>query len=59
MRAELSREDGHHIAFIIEADEFLRYMVRNIVGMLIQVGLGKLIHGDIDSNLDVALHLNA
>lgn len=59
MRAELSRADGHHIVFIIEADGFLRCMVRNTVGTLSQVGLGKLINGDIDPNLDIALHLNA
>jgi tRNA pseudouridine38-40 synthase len=28
--------------FCIEADGFLRYMVRNIVGTLIEVGVGKI-----------------
>ena len=30
------------VIFQIEADGFLRYMVRNIVGTLVDVGLGKL-----------------
>lgn len=32
---------GDRIDFNIEADGFLRYMVRNIVGTLVEVGLGK------------------
>jgi tRNA pseudouridine38-40 synthase len=35
------REDGHLI-FDITADGFLKFMVRNIVGTLVAVGLGKL-----------------
>lgn len=30
--------DGHHLSFEISANGFLRYMVRNIVGTLVQVG---------------------
>jgi tRNA pseudouridine38-40 synthase len=32
---------GLHYIFTIAADGFLRYMVRNIVGLLVQIGLGK------------------
>ncbi len=31
-----------YVAFSIEADGFLRHMVRNIVGTLVDVGLGKI-----------------
>ncbi|HPL64461.1 MAG: tRNA pseudouridine(38-40) synthase TruA [Syntrophales bacterium] len=41
-RAELEKEDRCFINFIVEADGFLRYMVRNIVGTLHQVGAGKI-----------------
>jgi tRNA pseudouridine38-40 synthase len=34
--------EDHHLTFRIEADGFLRGMVRNIVGTLVAVGLGKL-----------------
>jgi tRNA pseudouridine38-40 synthase len=34
-------EDGL-VIFTIEADGFLRFMVRNIVGTLVDVGLGKI-----------------
>ena len=35
------REDGEILSFTISADGFLYRMVRNIVGTLLQVGLGK------------------
>lgn len=35
------RVDGY-LVFTVEADGFLRYMVRNIVGTLVGVGLGKI-----------------
>jgi len=40
--AEISRSSGEDITFTIEADGFLRYMVRNIVGTLVAVGLSKM-----------------
>jgi len=45
MRAEVSGfEDGLlHLTF--EADGFLRHMVRNIVGTVVEAGLGR---GDLD-----------
>ena len=42
MTAGFKRENGNRIIFHIEANGFLRYMVRNIVGTLVAVGLGKL-----------------
>jgi tRNA pseudouridine38-40 synthase len=32
---------GSHYIFTVAANGFLRYMVRNIVGLLVQIGLGK------------------
>lgn len=40
--ARLAEEKDGYLAFEIEADGFLRFMVRNIVGTLVQVGLGKI-----------------
>jgi len=40
--ASLIEEEDGHLAFEIEADGFLRFMVRNIVGTLVDVGLGKI-----------------
>ena len=42
MAAELIENNDCVIIFKIEADGFLRYMVRNIVGTLVDVGLGKI-----------------
>lgn len=38
MRSELLRSDEHLFRFVFEADGFLRHMVRNIVGTVIEVG---------------------
>ena len=35
------RKDGGNLTYDIRADGFLRFMVRNIVGTLVEVGLGK------------------
>ncbi|MDL1959502.1 MAG: tRNA pseudouridine(38-40) synthase TruA [Deltaproteobacteria bacterium] len=37
---------GLHYMFTIAANGFLRYMVRNIVGLLVQIGLGTRSHED-------------
>jgi tRNA pseudouridine38-40 synthase len=42
LRAELLEEDSGLLVLEIEADGFLRHMVRNIVGTLVEVGLGKI-----------------
>ena len=41
-RAEWSVEEKNFLHFTIEADGFLKHMVRNIVGTLAEVGRGKL-----------------
>jgi len=50
--AELSAQDNGLLVFQIEADGFLRYMVRNIVGTLVDVGLEKLAPHDFKRILD-------
>lgn len=41
LRAEWQREANHRLVFFIAANGFLRFMVRNIVGTLVEVGQGK------------------
>jgi tRNA pseudouridine38-40 synthase len=43
MVADLVETDTRLLTFRIEADGFLRFMVRNIVGTLVEVGLGKIL----------------
>jgi tRNA pseudouridine38-40 synthase len=50
--AELSEQDSGLLVFQIESDGFLRYMVRNIVGTLVDVGLEKLTPHDFKCILD-------
>jgi len=45
-RAEFFRKKRGLLAFEITADGFLRYMVRNIVGTLVDVGLGRISGAD-------------
>jgi len=41
-QADWQRQDDGHLTFDITADGFLKFMVRNIVGTLVAVGLGRL-----------------
>jgi len=41
-RADLIEQKGGLIKIFMEADGFLRHMVRNLVGTLVEVGLGKM-----------------
>jgi tRNA pseudouridine38-40 synthase len=50
-RAEVRQEDAAKVVFEIEADGFLRFMVRNIVGTLVDVGHGKLTPDDVNNIL--------
>jgi len=47
MQADWAEGEDRLLTFQIEADGFLRGMVRNIVGTLVAVGLGKLDHQEI------------
>ena len=52
MAAALAEEEDGSILFEIEADGFLRFMVRNIVGTLVDVGHGKLAPADVKEILE-------
>lgn len=52
LMANLIEADNGYLLFEIEADGFLRFMVRNIVGTLIEVGLGKITPADFKRILD-------
>jgi len=45
-RAEWRKRGDGMVCFLIEADGFLRHMVRNIVGTVIAVGMGKIGYED-------------
>lgn len=42
MRAEIHGPDHNELRFAFEADGFLRHMVRNIVGTVVEVGRGRM-----------------
>jgi len=46
IKADIVGQENGLIVFEIEADGFLRFMVRNIVGTLMDVGLGKITSDD-------------
>ncbi|RLC01842.1 MAG: tRNA pseudouridine(38-40) synthase TruA [Deltaproteobacteria bacterium] len=48
IRAGIRETKGDQILFDIEADGFLRYMVRNIVGTLVDVGKGRIPGEDVN-----------
>jgi len=51
MKSAVIRKTGEFIEFYFEADAFLRYMVRNVTGTLVEVGLGRFSPDDVKSIL--------
>jgi tRNA pseudouridine38-40 synthase len=52
LAADWVQGEDQRLTFRIEADGFLRCMVRNIVGTLVAVGLGKLAPGNVQAIMD-------
>lgn len=52
MSVSFDREDGGMILFRIEANGFLRHMVRNIVGTLVDIGKGRIPEEDVVSIIE-------
>ncbi|MBP8644605.1 MAG: tRNA pseudouridine(38-40) synthase TruA [Syntrophobacteraceae bacterium] len=50
-QASVEQPDPEHLMFTFEANGFLRHMVRNLVGTLVEVGLGKRMPEEISSIL--------
>ena len=46
MKANIENTSKRRLTFKIEADGFLRYMVRNLIGTLVDVGLSKITPDD-------------
>jgi tRNA pseudouridine38-40 synthase len=46
-RSEI-RKKGDDVIYTVEANGFLRYMVRTIIGTLLEVGQGKLTPDDVE-----------
>ena len=44
--------DGNRVTLSFEANGFLKHMVRNITGSLVQVGLGRMKVEDVKNNLE-------
>jgi tRNA pseudouridine38-40 synthase len=51
-RAEISGAMGDELTFVIEGTAFLKHMVRNIVGSLVEVGRGRQPHTWMKATLD-------
>lgn len=51
MKSALIRKTGEFIDISLEADAFLQYMVRNITGTLVEVGLGRFTPEDVQRML--------
>jgi tRNA pseudouridine38-40 synthase len=51
LKALTIRKKGDQIEFILEADAFLMHMARNIVGTLVEVGLGRFTPDDVKAML--------
>ena len=58
-QAEWRKEADDMLVFEIEADGFLRFMVRNIVGILVSAGLGKMTVQDVKQVLESKDRRNA
>jgi tRNA pseudouridine38-40 synthase len=52
LKALVIRKTGEFIELSLEADAFLRYMVRNITGTLVEVGRGRFTPEDVKSMLE-------
>ena len=52
VKAGLNQDESGYLVFEIEADGFLRFMVRNIVGTLVKVGLEKISPDDFKRIMD-------
>jgi tRNA pseudouridine38-40 synthase len=50
-RADVEGRSGGEVGLVFEGDGFLRYMVRNLVGTLVEVGRGRLAAGALDEIL--------
>ena len=55
---EIERE-GDHVTLAFEANGFLKHMVRNITGTLVQVGLGRMKVEEVKNNLEALSRENA
>jgi tRNA pseudouridine38-40 synthase len=51
-RVEALGEPGGEVALELEGDGFLRHMVRNVAGTLIEVGLGRRAPGSLPALLE-------
>jgi tRNA pseudouridine38-40 synthase len=47
-RTEIIKIGNDRLRVVIQGDGFLRYMVRNIVGTLVRIGMGKMLPADME-----------